>query len=849
MPTQSAAEHFLKLLERSGIVPAEQVSCLVDEIEESGGDLRSADQIAEGLVAQSVLTRWQADQLLEGKYKGFILGPYRILTPLGQGGMGTVFLAEHQMMRRRCAVKVLPSKRVQTQPALVEWFYREAQAVAALDHPNIVRAYDAYKAVQDNREIHYLVMEYIEGQDLQRRVAEQGLAECGEAVDWIRQAAEGLAHAHEAGFVHRDIKPANLLVDARGVVKILDLGLARFFSDQDEAGGEQGGLVVGTADYVAPEQIVDSHNVDARADIYSLGHTFYYLLTGHPPFPGGSVPQRLLAHQTKFPEPIQRERPDVPPEIVAIVGRMTAKKPKDRQQTAREVAEALKKWIEGSSGGSDHGGFLRRFARTPPKNASTITSHDRAGNGSAQADSEQTQEADLELAPLDDESQQATGAGAADGAGLSSQPVSPDGSDSSEAMDSTPPSPGSKSQGDLTEANHETEPGLSSELADLGAPPDPLADLLDSESFPAAAAAPHPDDRATEKSATTKPTAKKKKRNNGPEKSFLQPPVLWVGIGALVAVIAIVWFMASQFSPNEPSSPTVSTAVSGGEKNSAASTSSQEDDADATGQATESSQRPTAKPSPAQNASPPETARKPPVAPPSDPAAPQAKPAPESPSKQASAGPQDKAQKRSQDGDSRDPGSSGKSASGKNGAPKPASQRPSDKQSEKTPPAAPKDSEKPPAKKQAPKKKPVDPKALFAGMKSIAFRMQKSIPHGPFNMMVMQQAAQAAQRAELELAQDEDPPAVMDLLVEVEPVKARAPVGVVTMSAELQCKGPDGEMVRVWKHHQALREGKPLMLQGRNLMLLRKDVGDFFGKFVDDYDEASGDKKTGKKSG
>jgi eukaryotic-like serine/threonine-protein kinase len=221
-------------------------------------------------------------------------------------------------------------------------FHREAQAAAALDHRNIVRAYD----VDNDGSNHYLVMEYIEGRDLQHIVKEDGPLGYVAAAEYIRQAADGLAHAHEAGLIHRDVKPANLLVDRKNVVKILDLGLARF-TDEDKASltVAYDENVLGTADYLAPEQALDSHGVDARADIYGLGCSLYFLLTGHPPFPDGSLPQRLMMHQKQPPPSIYRDRPDAPPDLVDICLKMMAKKPERRYQSAAEVAQVLAQWL------------------------------------------------------------------------------------------------------------------------------------------------------------------------------------------------------------------------------------------------------------------------------------------------------------------------------------------------------------------------------------------------------------------------------------------------------------------------------------------------------------------------
>ena len=203
------------------------------------------------------------------------------------------------------------------------------------------------------KEIHYLAMEYVEGPDLRRMVEEYGPLDYRTAADCIAQAAEGLAHAHAAGFVHRDIKPANLLVDSHGVLKVLDLGLAMFTMDNAiSLGASDGGQsAVGTADYAAPEQVLDSQNVDCRADIYGLGYTFYFLLTGRRPFPKATVMEILTAHQVEKHEPVGNFRPDVPPELEAIIDKMTAKLPLQRFQSAKEVAERLRAWLRESESG------------------------------------------------------------------------------------------------------------------------------------------------------------------------------------------------------------------------------------------------------------------------------------------------------------------------------------------------------------------------------------------------------------------------------------------------------------------------------------------------------------------
>jgi len=369
MATQSV-DTFLDLVRRSGLIDEDQLQRLLAQLSEraEGHPLDDPDALAEQLVQDGLLTRWQCQKLREGRYKGFFLGKYKLLDHLGTGGMSSVFLAEHVLMQRRVAIKVLPKSRVQDSSYLAR-FHREAQAAAALDHPNIVRAYD----VDNDGDNHYLVMEYVEGRDLQRMVKEDGPLDFARAADYIRQAAEGLAHAHAAGLIHRDVKPANLLVDRNNVVKVLDLGLARF-TDEDRASltVAYDENVLGTADYLAPEQALDSHGVDARADIYSLGCSLYYLLTGHPPFAEGTLPQRLMAHVKQPPPSVYRDRPDAPRDLVEICMRMMAKKPEQRYQSAREVAAALAHWLQihghgsGLAGGGSGGSSSGRLAVATP---------------------------------------------------------------------------------------------------------------------------------------------------------------------------------------------------------------------------------------------------------------------------------------------------------------------------------------------------------------------------------------------------------------------------------------------------------------------------------------------------
>lgn len=370
------ADRFIDLVKRSGLVEKDRLAAALSELEQRSGKqaLEDGQAVTRHLLDAGLLTRWQCDKLQEGRAQGFFLGKYKVLTLLGTGGMSHVYLAEHVNMQRQVAIKVLPKSRINDSSYLAR-FYREAKAAAALVHPNIVHAYD----VDNQGDTHYLVMEYVQGLDLQHLVKRHHPLPYEAVADYMRQAADGLAHAHKVGLIHRDIKPANLLVDLQGTVKVLDLGLARF------SGDDQASLtiahdenVLGTADYLAPEQAVNSHSVDHRADIYSLGCTFYFALTGHPPFPEGTLPQRLMKHQTEEPASILKQRPDAPKELVAICMRMMAKQPDKRFQTAADVSRALTSWSATAGKQGAKGPF------PPGIPAASATAGETAPEGAAQ---------------------------------------------------------------------------------------------------------------------------------------------------------------------------------------------------------------------------------------------------------------------------------------------------------------------------------------------------------------------------------------------------------------------------------------------------------------------------------
>lgn len=333
MAAPATAEELLSVVRQAQLTDEVRLDAYLRRLDELNLRPTDAKTMVRRLVADGFLTYFQAEQVLLGKHRGFVLGKYKILERLGHGGMGQVFLGEHLYMRRRVAIKVLPLTQAED-PVALEQFYREARATAVLDHPNLVRSHD----IDQEGPVHFLVMEFVDGVSLRKLVRRHGPLEIDRACEYIRQAAAGLQHAHEAGLVHRDIKPGNLMVDRDGVVKIFDLGLARFHRDAQESADHKS--IVGTADYVAPEQVVNSSKVDIRADIYALGCTFYYLLTGQAPFPDGSDAEKMQWQQTRQPTPISKIRP-IPVELAAIIEKMMAKQPGDRFTAPAAVVVAL----------------------------------------------------------------------------------------------------------------------------------------------------------------------------------------------------------------------------------------------------------------------------------------------------------------------------------------------------------------------------------------------------------------------------------------------------------------------------------------------------------------------------
>lgn len=333
-------DSFIDGLRKSGLVPDREVDRLL-----SVANVSDTDALMQELVDRETLTPYQARALSRGRWKGLILDDYEILEKLGKGGMGHVYMARHRKMGRIVCLKVLRSSGRRS-PDVVERFRREIRTISSLKHPNFVVAHDASEA----EGIQFLVMEYIEGHDLARQVRDDGPMPLRTSLDLIQQVAEGIQYAHEQGIVHRDIKPHNLLVaeddDGNPQVKVLDLGLARFDTYADDATDAAThaamtatGVIMGTVDYMSPEQALNSRHADARSDIYSLGCTLHFLLSGSNVYAGETLMEKLVAHREQ-PVP-DLPVPRVPRGVNAVFRKMIAKDPVDRYQTMSEVVEDL----------------------------------------------------------------------------------------------------------------------------------------------------------------------------------------------------------------------------------------------------------------------------------------------------------------------------------------------------------------------------------------------------------------------------------------------------------------------------------------------------------------------------
>jgi serine/threonine protein kinase/WD40 repeat protein/tetratricopeptide (TPR) repeat protein len=336
--TESVADlvEFKRVLIELGLFGSDELGAF--EVDPSSGVLG----LARALVRSGRLTQYQTAAIYQKKSRGLLVGKYVILDKLGQGGMGVVFKAKQRTTGKVVALKILPPSFARDQRA-VSRFKREIDAAGRLNHPNIVAALDA----DEDRGVHFLVMDYVEGRDLDRVVQANGPLPVVEAIDFVIQAARGLEAAHAQGIVHRDIKPGNLMLDASGKVRVLDLGLARIVEAANPFGQTAGnrltrsGVCMGTIDYMAPEQAEDSRHADHRADIYSLGCTLYYLLTGREPFEAATILKRLLAHQERPAPKLRAARPDAPPALDMAFQKMMAKKPAERPATMTDLIALL----------------------------------------------------------------------------------------------------------------------------------------------------------------------------------------------------------------------------------------------------------------------------------------------------------------------------------------------------------------------------------------------------------------------------------------------------------------------------------------------------------------------------
>ncbi|MCI0703863.1 MAG: serine/threonine protein kinase [Planctomycetia bacterium] len=341
MSVPLSVEELLQLIQKSGMVDEQKLSAYLQRRELTAQVAEDPQSVIDEMVQVGILTYFQAEQFAQGKWRGFTIGKFKLLERIGVGGMGQVFLCEHMFIRKRVAIKVLPPAKAD-QPAALGRFYREARAAGSLEHANIVRTHD----IDQDGDLHFIVMDYVDGANLLEVVKKFGPMDIRRALSYVRQTASALDYAFRNGIIHRDVKPGNIIVDRKGVARLLDLGLARFFKDHvDQLTLKYDDkIVLGTADYVAPEQVANSHSVDIRADIYALGATFYFLLAGHPPFPLGTVSQKLLCHRTKEPTPIRQIRPELPEALAEIVTKMLAKDPRARFQTPAQVVTELETW-------------------------------------------------------------------------------------------------------------------------------------------------------------------------------------------------------------------------------------------------------------------------------------------------------------------------------------------------------------------------------------------------------------------------------------------------------------------------------------------------------------------------
>jgi serine/threonine protein kinase len=338
-----AVDSFLQVVVRSGLLDSEQLEEAVRAVPPVHRD--NPEAMAEHLIKVGKLSRFQASKLLKGAFVGLVLGPYQVLSPLGRGGMGTVYLARDSRNRKLVALKALSPKKAREEDRVLARFRREMILSRQVSHPNLAQAYEAGVS----QDVYYIAMEYIPGRNLYRLVTQDGPLAIPRAARLFAEVAHGLDHAHLRGLIHRDLKPSNIIITPNDHAKVLDLGLAliqgELVTDKTVVGGQ--GYVVGSFDYLAPEQAEDATKVDSRSDIYSLGCTLYYALTGRPPFPGGSSQEKVNRHRGEEPPPIEQLNPHVPLGFASLIRKMMAKKADQRPPSADAVRTELMPWSTG----------------------------------------------------------------------------------------------------------------------------------------------------------------------------------------------------------------------------------------------------------------------------------------------------------------------------------------------------------------------------------------------------------------------------------------------------------------------------------------------------------------------
>lgn len=363
--TAVSVPQFIAAVRASGLLADEELDSFLATV--SARDRAASPALAATFIRQGKLTTFQARKLLAGISKGLVVGPYAILAPLGKGGMGKVYLARDNRGGPAVALKVLPPHWAREEERLLLRFRREMELHSGLAHTNLARAFETGVS----GDVHYIAMEYVPGKTLAKTVQTHGTLASGIAARIFAEAADGLAHAHGEGLIHRDIKPSNLMITPAGHAKLLDLGLALRSGEGGEAsvvGGK--GYVVGTMDYISPEQTRNAQQVDARSDLYSLGGTLFYALTGRPPFPGGTSLDKIRRQRQESPPRIEEYNLEVPEPLADLIDELLAKDPDQRPQSAVAVRDRLRKWAAPATGPDDPGDTKRIMAALTAEPAS-----------------------------------------------------------------------------------------------------------------------------------------------------------------------------------------------------------------------------------------------------------------------------------------------------------------------------------------------------------------------------------------------------------------------------------------------------------------------------------------------